>query len=212
MPINKESLIGYFCRMNYLAHAYLSFGDADILTGNMISDFIKGKAQYSFPANIQRGIRLHRMIDNFTDFHPVTAKAKEFFRPKYRLYSGPFVDVVFDHFLANDTDAFANDGGLETFTQNIYNSLETSQSYFPVQFERMFPFMKSQNWLLNYRTIEGIRKGLGGVAYRAKYLDESQIAYEIFIQHYDELKEYYHQFFPELKQFSIESLCNLTDL
>lgn len=196
--------------MNYLAHAYLSFGDADVLTGNMISDFVKGKAQYSYPAHIQHGIKLHRMIDNFTDFHPVTAKAKEFFRPKYRLYSGAFVDVVFDHFLALDTTAFANDGELEIFTQNIYNSLESSQSYFPVQFERMFPYMKSQNWLLHYRTREGIRKALGGVAYRAKYLDESQIAFEIFQHNYDELKDCYYQFFPELKQFSKESLCNLT--
>jgi acyl carrier protein phosphodiesterase len=29
--------------MNYLAHAYLSFGEPDILAGNMISDFVKGK-------------------------------------------------------------------------------------------------------------------------------------------------------------------------
>ena len=29
--------------MNYLAHAYLSFNDPEILVGNMISDFVKGK-------------------------------------------------------------------------------------------------------------------------------------------------------------------------
>ena len=195
--------------MNYLAHAYLSFNDADVLTGNMISDFVKGKTQYSYPVHIQHGIRLHRMIDSFTDFHPVTAKAKEFFRPQYRLYSGPFVDVVFDHFLANDSTLFANDGGLEIFTQKIYDSLDASELYFPFPFNQMFPYMKSQNWLLNYRTREGICKGLAGVAHRAKYLDESEIAYEIFNQHYDELKNCYEQFFPELKQFSIESLSNL---
>ncbi|MEO6819161.1 MAG: ACP phosphodiesterase [Ginsengibacter sp.] len=195
--------------MNYLAHAYLSFGDIDILTGNMISDFIKGKAQYSFPVQIQHGIRLHRMIDNFTDFHPMTAKAKELFRPQYRLYSGPFVDVVFDHFLALDLIAFEEDGGLEMFTQKVYVSLQANEYIFPDQFKRMFPFMKSQNWLLNYRTKEGIRKALGGVAYRAKYLDESQIAFEIFNQHYDELEDCYSRFFPELKQFSLESLGNL---
>lgn len=196
--------------MNYLAHAYLSFGDADILTGNMISDFVKGKAQYSFPEHIQHGIRLHRMIDNFTDFHPIVAKAKEFFRPQYRLYSGPFVDVVFDHFLACDSSVFVNDGGLEKFTKKIYSSLESGEIYFPFLFNRMFPYMKSQNWLLNYRTGEGIRKGLAGVAHRAKYIDESQIAYEIFSEHYDELKDCYAEFFPELKQFSIQSLRNLT--
>ena len=200
----------YFCWMNYLAHAYLSFGNATILTGNMISDFIKGKAQYSFPLNIQHGITLHRMIDNFTDFHPVTAKAKEFFRPQYRLYSGPFVDVVFDHFLANDQTIFNDESELDFFCQNIYISLEESQDEFPVQFARLFPFMKSQNWLYNYRKREGIRKAFGGVAYRAKYLDESEIAYQIFNNDYEKLKECYEQFFPELKQFSIQSLSNLT--
>ena len=194
--------------MNYLAHAYLSFGDADILTGNMISDFVKGKAQYSYPVHIQDGIKLHRMIDHFTDFHKVTAKAKEFFRPKYRLYSGAFVDVVFDHFLACDPNIFAI-GELEIFVQKTYASLEASKDYFPFPFNNMFPYMKTQNWLLNYRTKEGIRKGLEGVAHRAKYLDESQVAYEIFNEHYDELKEYYHQFFPELKLFSIKSISNL---
>ena len=28
--------------MNYLAHAYLSFGNEPVLIGNMISDFVKG--------------------------------------------------------------------------------------------------------------------------------------------------------------------------
>jgi acyl carrier protein phosphodiesterase len=28
------------------------------------------------------------MIDTFTDEHPATKEAKEFFRPHYRLYSG----------------------------------------------------------------------------------------------------------------------------
>ena len=29
--------------MNYLGHAFLSFNNADILTGNMIADHVKGK-------------------------------------------------------------------------------------------------------------------------------------------------------------------------
>ncbi|HEY8657933.1 MAG TPA: hypothetical protein VIL78_02790, partial [Hanamia sp.] len=86
--------------MNYLAHAFLSFNNADILTGNMISDFVKGKAKFDYPGEIQKGIHLHRLIDSFTDSHEVTARAKKFFRPQYRLYSGAFVDIVYDHFLA----------------------------------------------------------------------------------------------------------------
>ena len=58
--------------MNYLAHACLSFGNEDILVGNMISDFIKGKKKFDYPVAIQNGIMLHRMIDTFTDAHAVT--------------------------------------------------------------------------------------------------------------------------------------------
>ena len=66
--------------MNFLAHAILSFNDPDILTGNMISDHVKGKSQYDFSPGIQKGIRLHRAIDRFTDLHPVTKAAKIYYR------------------------------------------------------------------------------------------------------------------------------------
>ena len=70
--------------MNYLAHAYLSFGQPAILTGNMISDYVKGKKKFDYPPEILRGINLHRSIDQFTDNHPATREAKEVFRPAYR--------------------------------------------------------------------------------------------------------------------------------
>jgi acyl carrier protein phosphodiesterase len=38
--------------MNYLAHAYLSFNEPEILTGNMISDFVKGKKKFEFSLTI----------------------------------------------------------------------------------------------------------------------------------------------------------------
>src|SRR5438552_2946814 len=92
--------------MNYLAHAYLSYNEPEILVGNMISDFVKGKQKYGYPVMIQKGIQLHRDIDMFTDNHPATAKAKDFFRSAYRLYSGPLLDIIYDHFLANDHSLF----------------------------------------------------------------------------------------------------------
>jgi acyl carrier protein phosphodiesterase len=66
--------------MNFLAHAYLSFDRKEILVGNMISDFVKGKAQYDFIEGIQDGIKLHRSIDAYTDAHPLIAEAKAILR------------------------------------------------------------------------------------------------------------------------------------
>jgi acyl carrier protein phosphodiesterase len=96
--------------MNYLAHAYLSFEITDIAVGNMISDFVKGKQKLDYPIAIQQGIMLHRFIDSFTDSHAVTRQAKSFFKEAYGLYAGPLVDVVYDHFLANDPLRFPETG------------------------------------------------------------------------------------------------------
>lgn len=192
--------------MNYLAHAFLSFNKQDILAGNMISDFVKGKSKYTYPLEIQKGIHLHRLIDEFTDAHPVTAKAKNYFRPQYRLYSGAFIDVAYDHFLALDEKLFEEYGGLMSFSKGVFQLLDNNYNLFPQGFQKMFPYMKSQNWLYNYQFKEGMQKSFNGLVYRAKYLEESDIAYEIFNQYYGELKNCYEQFFPELFQFAAEKL------
>ena len=61
-----------FVVMNFLAHAYLSFNHPQILVGNMISDFVKGKSRLGLSGNINQGITLHREIDAFTETHPAT--------------------------------------------------------------------------------------------------------------------------------------------
>jgi acyl carrier protein phosphodiesterase len=198
-----------FLLMNYLAHAFLSFGETNILSGNMISDFVKGKAKFTYPVNIQKGIHLHRLIDTFTDNHPVTATAKSFFRPQYRLYSGAFIDVVFDHFLALDKNQFEEYGGLEIFSMNTYRSIEINFHLYPPRFQKMFPYMKSQNWFCNYQSKEGIQKSFDGLVYRAAYLTESVVAFNIFNQYYYELENCYRNFFPELKIFAADTLSNL---
>ncbi len=195
--------------MNYLAHAYLSFDEREILTGNIISDFVKGKTKYNYPEGIQKGIQLHRSIDTFTDNHPATAKAKSFFRPRYRLYSGAFVDVAYDHFLACDADQFISYGNLENFSKHVYSSLEKYFDDMPPRFQLIFPHMKAHNWLYNYRLKEGIRKSFAGLAWRAVYLTESEIAFEIFNQYYNDLKDCYDEFFPDLKKFARDNLSNL---
>lgn len=176
----------------------------------MISDFVKGKRKFGFPVAIQKGIQLHRLIDEFTDFHPQTARAKQFFRPEYRLYSGAFVDIVFDHFLALDEWQFEAYNGLKTFTEITYQQLDNKSNFFPPDFQRMFPYMKTQNWLYNYRTKSGIYKSFGGLVRRAKYLTESEVAFNIFIENYGELEKCYVAFFPELKEYSLKKFLEIT--
>ena len=167
----------------------------------MISDFVKGKKKFDYPVAIQNGIMLHRYIDTFTDEHEATKEAKQVFRPAYRLYSGAFVDVVYDHFLATDENEFTEQS-LFSFTGEVYSVLNINTQWFPEHFALLFPYMKQHNWLFNYRTRLGTYKSMGGVVKRAAYLTESETAFQLFEQHYQLLKECYHHFWKDLKRYT----------
>ena len=177
----------------------------------MISDFVKGKKKFDYPPVIQQGITLHRAIDQFTDDHSSTKQAKEIFRPHYRLYSGAFVDVAYDHFLAVDPDEFS-ESSLLNFSDLVYKTLEQFQQWLPAHFAAMFPYMKTQNWLFNYRTVMGTEKSFGGVVRRSAYLTESDTACRLFEEHYQPLQEYYRQFWQDLKPFARQQLDHLLEL
>ena len=191
--------------MNYLAHAYLSFDHDELLIGNMISDFVKGKKQFDFPQAIQKGIKLHRTIDTFTDEHDVTKEAKLFLKPAVGLYSGAFIDVVYDHFLANDKTQFT-DTALKQFAARTYTILQTYHDVLPSSFQVLLPYMIEQNWLYNYKTIWGTQQSFGGIVRRAKYLETSKEAFEAFEKNYIPLQKCYTDFFPSLKEFAAQQL------
>ena len=74
---------------------------------------------------------------------------------------------------------------------------------------QMFPYMKSHNWLYNYRNQWGIQKSFAGMAHRAKYITESGTAFTIFENNLPEMKKYYEAFFPLLKKHAAYTLQEL---
>lgn len=189
--------------MNYLAHAYLSFGVPEITVGNLVSDFVKGRKKLDYPEAIRRGIDLHRAIDSFTDGHAVTRRAKSFFRDAYGLYSGPLTDIVYDHFLANDPDIFPlMEGGLAAFAQKVYRQVGSFGGVLPERFGRMFEYMRAQDWLSHYGERQAIRRSFGGLARRASYMGDPERAGDLFENHYIDLEACYRDFFPDLEEFA----------
>lgn len=167
----------------------------------MISDYVKGSKKLDYPGTVQKGIMLHRAIDTFTDMHSATREAKAVFQPAYRLYSGAFVDVVYDHFLANDPGTFPS-GQLMAFSQRVYAHLDQHNGLFPEKFALLFPYMKKQNWLYHYHTREGTEKSLGGVVRRSVHLTESDTAYRLFEQHYQLLQDCFRLFWADALPFT----------
>lgn len=194
--------------MNFLAHSYLSLNQPQILVGNMISDFVKGRKKFNYSKGVQQGIQLHRDIDTFTDDHPVTKEAKQLLKPAVGLYAGAFIDVVYDHFLANDPLEFIGDY-LQEHSFKTYEILKKNFAVLPEKFQKMFPYMTSQNWLYNYKYLWGIENSFGGVARRAAYLDSSAEVFELFKAHYPALQKCYNAFFPDVKAFAMLQMKQL---
>ncbi len=186
--------------MNFLAHAYLSPTDGQ-LVGNMIADFIRNRDRENYPSEIQQGIKLHRAIDSFTDAHESFREAKKVFSPFVRLYAGAFVDVAFDYFLANDSAIMNKDEWL-SFSLATYRTLHNHDELLPDNFKRMLPYMEQDNWLFNYRHDWGIRHSMNNVLRKAKYLTLDTPVFDAFLTNKESLKAAYDSFFPELQSFA----------
>lgn len=194
--------------MNFLAHAYLSFGQEAVLIGNFAADFIKGKEIQRYNTDILIGILLHREIDSFTDSHPLVRAGQSYLRPRFRHYSTVITDVFFDYFLGKHWEKYSNIP-LETFVNQTYTILETHLDILPVTFGEMFGWMKTQNWLYNYREIEGIQKALTGLSRRTTFDSKMNEAPEILLEKEGEFELIFFAFFKDLETFARHKLLEL---
>lgn len=169
-----------------------------------MGDFIKGNKFLLFPEKIKQGILLHRKIDSFTDSHPLIYEAISFFKPSFRLSGGVFVDILFDHFLANDHRYF-NESQLQTFTSAVYLNLKNNEIHFNEQMQQLFSHMATYNWLFNYRNEEGLHRSITGICKRHPVLGDSQQALHLITQNYPFLQKLYLDFFPELEKYVSEN-------
>lgn len=182
--------------MNYLAHSFITFTEGQIV-GQFLEDFIRNRDRFSFPKDIQDGITMHRAIDTFTDSHPAIHEAKKVFAPLVRLYSGAFVDVSMDYFVANDLSLHSLQGWKE-HSLNVYRVLNKYHEFLPESLRRMLVKMEHDDWLYNYRNDQGIQFSMRNVLHKAKYLDINIPVFEAFLKNKDILQQCYDDFFPDL--------------
>ncbi len=187
--------------MNFLAHAYLSFNDDQILTGNMIADAVKGKEAENFPEGITNGILLHRSIDAYTDQHELVRQTRKVFYPVIKHYALVISDVIYDHFLGVNWKKYSNES-LHDFSIRSYADLDKNIEYIPEKFARIFPYMKEDNWFTMYATHEGIHGTIERLSYRSKAFVWSKETIDIFEENYVELEKHFLDFFHQLVDHS----------
>ena len=194
--------------MNFLAHIYLSGEDEGVTIGNFIADGVKGKRYQKYPQQIQKGILLHRAIDSYTDAHPTVRQSTRRLHENYGHYSGVIVDILYDHYLAKNWIDY-HDVPLEEYVDNFYGILRNSYEVLPTRIRRMMPYMISDNWLLNYKTVKGIGRILNQMNVRTKGVSKMNFAVMELEEFYSEFEEEFTSFFAELIEYSKNKLGQL---
>lgn len=189
--------------MNYLAHLFLSAGDAESLIGNLAGDFVKGRIDPSLPARVAEGIRQHRRIDAFTDAHPAVAEFRRVIVPQYGHYARVIADVFFDHFLAHGFSRFAPES-LDAFLERVHATIDTRLDLLPGRLRIVYPIMRDERWLASYASVDGIGRALAGISRRLSRQPELAPAVQALEDETSRanLERLFQRFFGEVMQLS----------
>lgn len=153
--------------MNFLAHAFLAGGDQALIVGGVVGDWIKGPLPAGLPADLARGVALHRAIDHHAETQPTFKQSRTRVSPERRRYAGVLVDVFYDHLLARDW-AEHHHQPLQAYCAEVYALIESRLSDLPEQAHPALRLMAREDWLSSYAEVEGIAAILARMSRRAR--------------------------------------------
>lgn len=190
--------------MNYLAHIFLSGTDDEIMLGNFMGDYVKGRAYNMYPPNIKKGLLLHRRIDSFTDRHKVVHQSMRYFAPKYHKYAGIIIDVLYDHFLIKNWDKYSPQS-LEDFKDNVFEILKRNYAILPERVQFFVPSFIKKDWIEVYSSIDGLINIFIRMSMRTTLPDHSEFAREVLRKYYLQLESEFLTYFPDVIKYVINN-------
>lgn len=186
--------------MNFLAHIYLSGTNDHMKLGNFIGDYVKGKKYLYFPGDIQRGILLHRKIDEFTDNSPIPKEIKTLFLPYYKKYAGIVIDLFYDHFLARNWENYC-EVPLEDFVSDFYDILMDNYVHLPRRVKNFLPNMIENNRLYSYKHLKGLEYALGIMSRYTSLPDQTENAIYTLNLYYEDIHQNFQEFFQSVMYY-----------
>jgi len=151
--------------LNHLVHLYLSDPTDGCRLGALMGDYVKGRLDDQYPADILWGLQLHRKIDRFAETNYHFQRSKRRLDPTLRHCRSILVDVAYDHLLAVHWTDFT-ESSLEQFAATIYRLLDKHQALLPPALQKAAPRMVAADWLVACRQKQMIEKVLQRLAGR----------------------------------------------
>jgi acyl carrier protein phosphodiesterase len=186
--------------VNYLFHLFLSGDDPEILTGNFMGDFVKGPLGEAYPPRLRQGIQLHRSIDSFARDQVHFNRSRLRLGPEFGLYRGILVDLYYDHFLALSWDDWSSEP-LADYLARVRHMVEGNRALLPERLQEIVPVI-FEELLPSYREPAGVGRALERMSRRVKRTNPLAGGGAELARHYEELRDDFLGFLPEVLYFS----------
>lgn len=189
--------------MNWLAHLYLSEPEVEFRVGNLLPDWVGPWEMVGLSEGFQRGIQRHRVIDAFTDAHPLVRRSVRRFERPFRRYGGVLTDVFYDHFLAAGWGRHSAEP-LGEFVSGFYESVDGVKGDIPVEACAVLEHMRKGDWLGSYATVAGIEETLRRMSRRLRFPFDLAARVKVLEEEYEGFREDFEGFFPEVRRHVID--------
>lgn len=186
--------------MNFLAHFHLASPDAGLIAGGLEGDYHKGPLRGERPEALERGIKLHRSIDAYTDGHPLVAQLRVEFPPSLRRYAGILIDLSFDHYLSCNWSKYS-EVPLPQFTFEVYHKLNTQKDSLSSNAQQMLERLIEHDILNLYHDWNTVPATARRIGQRFKRGNPFLTIDDDIVPAREAMERTFLEFYPQLQEF-----------
>lgn len=151
--------------MNLLAHLHLAEPHEGLMLGGVVADFASAAEIAALSADVQAGVRLHQLIDGFTDRHPLVHASIGRVSARLGWFSGIVIDIYYDHLLTRHWDKYSAIP-LSDFARSAYQALDRLFPAAPPDAQAFIRRFIDRDFIREYSTVQGITTTLERVSRR----------------------------------------------
>ncbi len=196
--------------MNWLAHVFLSEQKIDFQIGNFLADPLKGRSWEDASEDMKNGMKVHQIIDSYTDSHDIVSLSKKRLREK-GLLKPIIIDLTYDYFLTKNWDIFCSIP-ISSFSQTFYTQASTRKLYFPEKANLSVENMINRDLLNKYHNLDQLKVSFERMdlrlSARLKKRETALSYFEIVEKNIDDLENDFMLFFPQLCKKVKENINN----
>ncbi|HEX5624760.1 MAG TPA: ACP phosphodiesterase [Saprospiraceae bacterium] len=181
--------------MNYLAHLALSYPEPDLIGGNYLFDLVTPAEAKELHPYFERGVRLHKWIDHYSNQDPHLREMNRYFHPVVHKYAPVASDIICDHLLFLSWQNHFHIP-FKGFAEDNYAILLESTRWMPQRISTICVRMVEHRWLSQYESIEGVRQVLSRTNLKTQFpVDLLQVipVVEEHLQHFQDLFDRFFQ-------------------